>query len=73
MEIDMQEFTTCVMQNFGEDIATTKMEIILCQNDLALKSLFSNTKCIWSLVRRVKYPVLCRVSWKVKESLGSFL
>ncbi|CAH1115752.1 unnamed protein product [Psylliodes chrysocephalus] len=38
MEIDIQQFATCVMQNFGEDIGARKMEVIEFQNDLALKS-----------------------------------
>ena len=29
MEIDIQQFATCVMQNFGEDIAATEMEVIV--------------------------------------------
>ncbi|XP_072392463.1 uncharacterized protein [Diabrotica undecimpunctata] len=38
MKIDIQQFAACVMQNFGEDIAATEMEVIEFQNDLALKS-----------------------------------
>nr|CAH7744317.1 unnamed protein product [Callosobruchus chinensis] len=34
------------MQNFSENIAATEMNMIPIQNDLALNSLFSNTKCI---------------------------
>ncbi|KAK9685861.1 hypothetical protein QE152_g37611 [Popillia japonica] len=47
MEIDIQQFATSVMQNFGEDIAATEMELIDFQNDFTLKSLVSSTKCIW--------------------------
>nr|CAH7737142.1 unnamed protein product [Callosobruchus chinensis] len=50
MDIDIQEFATCVMENFCENISGTDIEMISFQNDLALKSLFSNAKCIWSLV-----------------------
>lgn len=46
MEIDIQQFATCVMQNFGKDIAATEIEVIDFQNDLALKSLVSSAKCI---------------------------
>ena len=38
MDIDIQQFATCVMNNFGEDIAVTEMELITFQSDLALKS-----------------------------------
>ncbi|XP_030745088.1 general transcription factor II-I repeat domain-containing protein 2-like [Sitophilus oryzae] len=71
MEIDIQQFATCVMQNFGEDIAATEMEVIEFQNDLALKSLVSSTKCIWSIVSKDKYSVLCRVALKVKALFSS--
>ncbi|KAK9685766.1 hypothetical protein QE152_g37691 [Popillia japonica] len=37
MEVDIRQFATSVMQNFGEDIVTTEMELIACQNDLTLK------------------------------------
>ena len=47
MGIDIQQLATCVMQNFGDDIAATEMEVIAFQNDLTLKSLVLNTKCIW--------------------------
>ncbi|CAH1979771.1 unnamed protein product [Acanthoscelides obtectus] len=46
-EIDIQQFATSVTQNFSEDIAATEMEAIAFQNDLALKSLVSNTKCMY--------------------------
>jgi hypothetical protein len=71
MEIDIQQFATCVMQNFGEDIAATEMEVIEFQNDLALKSLVSSTKCIWPIVSKDKYSVLCRVALKVKALFSS--
>lgn len=71
MEIDIQQFATCVMQNFGEDIAATEMEVIEFQNDLALKSLVSSTKCIWSIVSKDKYSVLWRVALKVKALFSS--
>ncbi|CAH1955928.1 unnamed protein product [Acanthoscelides obtectus] len=67
MEIDMQQFSTSVTQNFSEDIAATEMEVIASfKNDLALKSLASNTKRIWPLVSKYKYSVLCRFALKVK-------
>ncbi|CAG9836445.1 unnamed protein product [Diabrotica balteata] len=62
MEIDVQQFAPCVMQNFGEDIAATEMEVIEFQNNLALKSSVSSTECIWPIVSKDKYSVLCRVA-----------
>nr|CAH7738795.1 unnamed protein product [Callosobruchus chinensis] len=49
------------------------MEMSSFRNDLALKTLFSNTKFIWIwlLGSKVKYPVLCRVAWKVKALFSS--
>nr|CAH7753718.1 unnamed protein product [Callosobruchus chinensis] len=47
------------MQNFRENIAATEMDMIPIQNDLALNSLFLNTKCIWPLVSKIKDPVAC--------------
>nr|CAH7754041.1 unnamed protein product [Callosobruchus chinensis] len=44
-----------------------KLEMISFQDILAFKSLFSNTKCIWHLVNKLEYPVLCRIEWKVKS------
>ncbi|CAG9828028.1 unnamed protein product [Diabrotica balteata] len=58
MEIDIKQFAACVMQNFGEDIAATEMEVIEFQNDLALISLVSSTECIWPIVSKDKYSVL---------------
>ncbi|CAG9839126.1 unnamed protein product [Diabrotica balteata] len=49
MEIDIQQFAACVMQNFGEDTAATEMEVIEFQNDLALKWLVLSTECIWPI------------------------
>ncbi|CAG9839063.1 unnamed protein product [Diabrotica balteata] len=49
MEIDIQQFAACVMQNFGEDIAATEMEVIEFQKDLALKSLVLSIECIWPI------------------------
>lgn len=43
MEINIQKFATSVIQNFGEDIAATEVEVIAFQNDLVLKSLVSST------------------------------
>ncbi|CAH1981226.1 unnamed protein product [Acanthoscelides obtectus] len=57
MEIDIQQFATSVTQNFSVDIAATEMEVIAFQNDLALKSLVSNTKCIWPSASKDKYSV----------------
>ncbi|XP_072398351.1 SCAN domain-containing protein 3-like [Diabrotica undecimpunctata] len=71
MEIDIQQFAACVMQNFGEDIAATEMEVIEFQNDLALKSLVSSTERIWPIVSKDKYSVLCRVALKVKALFSS--
>ena len=65
MDIDIQQFATCVLNNFGEDIAVTEMELFAFQSDLTLKSLGSNTKCIWTLVSKDKYSVLCRVALQV--------
>ncbi|CAH1999913.1 unnamed protein product [Acanthoscelides obtectus] len=58
MEIDIQQFVTSVTQNFSEDIAATEIEVIAFQNDLALKSLVSNTKCIWPSASKDKYSVV---------------
>ncbi|CAH1113919.1 unnamed protein product [Psylliodes chrysocephalus] len=51
MEIYIQQFATCVMQTFGENIAATEMEVIEFQNDLSLKSLVSSTKCIRPILK----------------------
>ncbi|CAH2006833.1 unnamed protein product [Acanthoscelides obtectus] len=66
MDSDIQQFAASLTQNFSEGIAATEMEVIEFQNDLALKSLVSNTKCIWPPVSEDKYLVLCRVALKVK-------
>ncbi|KAK9701992.1 Retrotransposon gag protein [Popillia japonica] len=71
MEIDIQQFATSVMQHFGEEIAATEMALIAFQNDLTLKSLVSSTKCIWPIVSKEKYSVLCRVALKVKALFSS--
>ncbi|KAK9701413.1 hypothetical protein QE152_g30618 [Popillia japonica] len=71
MEIDIQQFATSVMQDFGEDIVATEMELIAFQNDLTLKSLVSSTKCIWPIVSKEKFSVLCRVALKVKALFSS--
>ncbi|CAH1984108.1 unnamed protein product [Acanthoscelides obtectus] len=49
MEIDIQQFATSLTQNLicSAEFWLTEMEVIAFQNDLALKSLVSNTKCIW--------------------------
>ncbi|CAH1990421.1 unnamed protein product, partial [Acanthoscelides obtectus] len=59
MEIDIQQFATSVTQNFSEDIAATETEVIPFQNDLALKSLVSNTECIWPSVRFLEAVSRC--------------
>ncbi|CAH2016249.1 unnamed protein product [Acanthoscelides obtectus] len=61
MEIDIQQFATSVTQNFSEDIAATETEVIPFQNDLALKSLVSNTECIWPSVRFLEAVSRCEV------------
>ena len=71
IEIDIQQFATFVIPNFGEDIAAKEMEIIVFQNDLTLKSLVSNTKYMWSLESKDKYSVLCRVVLKMKALFSS--
>ncbi|CAG9830135.1 unnamed protein product [Diabrotica balteata] len=57
MEIDIQQFAACIIQNFGEDIAATEMEVIEFQNDLALKSLVSSTECIWPINQAAISPL----------------
>ncbi|CAH2006340.1 unnamed protein product [Acanthoscelides obtectus] len=71
MEIDIQQFATSVTQNVSDDIAATEMEVIAFQNDLALKSLVSNTRSIWPSVSKDGYSVLCRIALKVKALFSS--
>ncbi|CAH1982850.1 unnamed protein product [Acanthoscelides obtectus] len=53
--IAIQQFAISVTQNFSEDIAATEKEVIAFQNDLALKSLVSNIKCMWPPVKLIGY------------------
>ncbi|CAH2000526.1 unnamed protein product [Acanthoscelides obtectus] len=71
MEIDVEQLATAITQNFSKYIASSEMEMIRFQNDLALKSLVSNTKCIWRSVSKDKYSVLCRVALNVKALFSS--
>lgn len=44
IKMNIEEFTTSVMQYFGKDSATTEMEVIELQNDSPLKLLVLNAK-----------------------------
>nr|CAH7750556.1 unnamed protein product [Callosobruchus chinensis] len=66
MEIEIQKFETCGMQNFGDDISATAVEMVSFQNDSALKPLFSNMKYIWLLASKVKclFYVVLHGKWR---------
>lgn len=71
IEIDAEEFSTCVMQHFEEDNAAVEMELIDFQNDLSLKSLTSSSENIWPFVPKEKYPILVQVGLRVKAMFSS--
>ena len=70
VEIDAEEFSTCVVKHFGENQAAVEIEVVDFQNDLSLRTL-STTGNIWPLVPKEKYPNVIRVALRMKAMFSS--
>lgn len=73
IEIDAEEFFTCVVEHFDfqEDNAAVELNLLHFQNDVPVKSLSSGSENICFLVSEEKYPVLVLVYLKVKAMFSS--
>jgi hAT family C-terminal dimerisation region len=66
INFDIENLSSCIVENFQEDGPSSEMELIEFLCDLSLKSVASTVESVWPFVPTEKYPILVRIALKTK-------